>query len=60
MTRAILATNPGCKLGLCTNSGVKGGIIMYRRGGGERSRVALQNRTPPPPSIELEATQWKG
>ena len=24
---------------------VKGGIIMYRRGGGERSRVALQNRT---------------
>ena len=25
---------------------VKGGIIMYRRGGGERSRVALQNRTP--------------
>ena len=24
---------------------VMGGIIMYRRGGGERSRVALQNRT---------------
>ena len=24
---------------------VKGGVILYRRGGGERSRVALQNRT---------------
>ena len=28
------------------SQGVKGGAIMYRRGGGERSRVALQNRTP--------------
>ena len=25
--------------------GVKGGVIMYRRGGGERPGVALQNRT---------------
>ena len=24
---------------------VKGGVIMYRRGGGERPGVALQNRT---------------
>ena len=25
---------------------MKGGVIMYRRGGGERPGVALQNRTP--------------
>ena len=38
---------------------VKGGVIMDRRGGGERSGVALPKLDHPPPSIELEATRWK-
>ena len=43
MLDTVKAIRGGLARGI--SPGVKGGGILYRRGGGERSRVALQNRT---------------